>query len=257
TQTQTQTWKQMWMQIQAQTQRTSRWYGCNVQVRVKGAGGDGGGGGGDCGGGCGSGDWVVAVLLVALEVALAVVAVAVAVAVQRNARWSAISSVEGVERGGDRDGCARTRGWGITGTGTSAGAGAGSGSGSDMRTGAGGSVARPSAGEGSILCTVSNYPTAHEAFFFIAHPHTYEMGNELSLPSRRIIVTICASSLLLLPAVQVGANYADIDLSSTASGSQQVSTLQGGAGGDYLGNSVSVAGDVNGDGIKDFIVGAP
>ncbi|KAJ1443800.1 hypothetical protein B484DRAFT_472977 [Ochromonadaceae sp. CCMP2298] len=81
------------------------------------------------------------------------------------------------------------------------------------------------------------------------------MGNQISLPSRRIFVTICASSLLLLPVAQVRATYADIDLSNTASGSQ-VSTLQGAAANGYLGTSVSDAGDVNKDGFADIVVGA-
>ncbi|KAJ1383317.1 hypothetical protein B484DRAFT_484848, partial [Ochromonadaceae sp. CCMP2298] len=82
------------------------------------------------------------------------------------------------------------------------------------------------------------------------------MGNQISLPSRRIVVTICASSLLLLPVAQVRATYADIDLSNAASDSQ-VSTVQGAAARGYLGTSVSDAGDVNGDGFPDIIVGAP
>jgi len=74
-----------------------------------------------------------------------VLVVAVIAGVQSNARWSALSPVEGaVERGGDCDGCARTPGWGITGTGTTAGAG----SGSDMCTGAGDSVAVRSSSAG-------------------------------------------------------------------------------------------------------------
>ncbi|KAJ1415855.1 hypothetical protein B484DRAFT_422302 [Ochromonadaceae sp. CCMP2298] len=82
------------------------------------------------------------------------------------------------------------------------------------------------------------------------------MGNQISLPSRRIFVTICASSLLLLPVAQVRATYADIDLSNAASDSQ-VSTLQGAHSSGSLGTSVSDAGDVNGDGFPDIIVGAP
>jgi hypothetical protein len=78
------------------------------------------------------------------------------------------------------------------------------------------------------------------------------MGNQISLPTRRIIVTICISSLL--PAAQVRALYADIDLSIANTG---VSNFQGAAVEDRLGESpVSGAGDVNGDGFADIIMGA-
>jgi hypothetical protein len=66
-----------------------------------------------------------------------------------------------------------------------------------------------------------------------------------------------ASSLLPLPGAQVLFPYADIDLANpNASGSVGTAVL-GAAASDFLGQSVSGAGDVNGDGFNDLIMGAP
>jgi hypothetical protein len=51
--------------------------------------------------------------------------------------------------------------------------------------------------------------------------------------------------------------FADVDLASFTSGNSTGFVIKGAAAGDQLGNSVSGAGDVNGDGYADVIVGAP
>jgi hypothetical protein len=52
------------------------------------------------------------------------------------------------------------------------------------------------------------------------------MGNEISLPVRRIIVTICASSLLL-PVAQARAPSSEIDLADLSTNNIEALTVLG------------------------------
>ncbi|KAJ1395040.1 hypothetical protein B484DRAFT_439052, partial [Ochromonadaceae sp. CCMP2298] len=68
-------------------------------------------------------------------------------------------------------------------------------------------------------------------------------------------------SLLLLPALALLALFAQarvpsVDIDTADLSGFEALTLQGAASGDFLGHSVSAAGDVNGDGFADVIVGA-
>jgi len=60
----------------------------------------------------------------------------------------------------------------------------------------------------------------------------------------------------LLPTLQKGIHVATIDLSSIAAGNGGF-VINGQCAGDYSGWSVAGAGDINGDGLDDLIIGAP
>ena len=79
------------------------------------------------------------------------------------------------------------------------------------------------------------------------------VGAYLADPSSR---ADAGTAYVIFGHTNITASFTDIDLSTFTSGSSSGFKVFGPTAGDYLGWSVSTAGDVNGDGVKDIIIGA-